>query len=177
MDFSSPAECNHWPPPVELGLRPAAPATLMGFCPLQHMSARGIHFTRRCHPPVRSAYKVFHPLDGLLPPKPTRPCFMPGALLRFYPSGFSPPDEPHSSRSRCSLAVLTKLQTIAWWRATVTEATGRQAPLQMPKDNYQVFARAIAEAIARNSHRSVCHGLSPKQLLVTHTRQSPKTIT
>jgi hypothetical protein len=56
-------------------------------------------------PPIRSAFRVSHPLGDFLPPMPARPCFMPGALMRFCPSGSSPPGDPHSSRSRCSHAV------------------------------------------------------------------------
>lgn len=41
-------------------------------------------------PSLRSAYRVSHPPDGLLPLRPTRPCFMPGALLRFSLRGISP---------------------------------------------------------------------------------------
>jgi hypothetical protein len=40
--------------------------------------------------PLRSAYRVSHPLDGLHPLRPTRPCFMPRALLRFSLRGISP---------------------------------------------------------------------------------------
>lgn len=32
-----------------------------------------------------------YPLDGLLPPSPCRPCFMPAALMGFAPSELSPP--------------------------------------------------------------------------------------
>jgi hypothetical protein len=40
--------------------------------------------------PLRSAYRVSHPLDGFHPLEPTRPCFMPGAPMRFSLRGLSP---------------------------------------------------------------------------------------
>jgi hypothetical protein len=40
--------------------------------------------------PLRSAFRVSHPLDGLHPLGPTRSCFIPGALLRFSLRGISP---------------------------------------------------------------------------------------
>jgi hypothetical protein len=41
-------------------------------------------------PPLRSAFRVSHPPDGFHPPRPTRPCFVPGALMRFSLRGLSP---------------------------------------------------------------------------------------
>lgn len=40
--------------------------------------------------PLRSAYRVSHPPDGLHPLRPTRPCLMPGTLLRFSLRGIPP---------------------------------------------------------------------------------------
>jgi hypothetical protein len=76
-------------------------------------STRGVHLPWRM--PTSSTFRLqgFYPLDGLLLPEPTRPCFMPEALLRFYPSGSSPSDEPHSFRSRYSLAVSDQAPTTA----------------------------------------------------------------
>lgn len=42
------------------------------------------------HPSVRSAFRVLHPPDGFLLLKPTRPSFMPSALMRFTLRGFPP---------------------------------------------------------------------------------------
>jgi hypothetical protein len=67
-------------------------------------------------PPLRSVFRVSRPLDGFHPPEPTRPSFVPGALLRFSLRGLTPPDEPHSSRSRCFPVVGgTSLRTEARW--------------------------------------------------------------
>lgn len=56
-----------------------------------------------CQSPVRSAFRVSHPLDGFLLPKPTRPCFVPGALMRFALRGVPP------ATSRAPLGVVAPL--------------------------------------------------------------------
>jgi hypothetical protein len=61
--------------------------------PLQR--SRWGRFTRRRALParLRSAFRDSHPLDGLHPPLPLRPCFMPLAFLGFRPSELFPPNE------------------------------------------------------------------------------------
>jgi hypothetical protein len=71
--------------------RNSPPTTLLGFVSLQHIQGSGIHLPRVClaryGPPPGFGY----PLDGLRPPGPRRPCFVPTALLGFRPSEPSPP--------------------------------------------------------------------------------------
>jgi hypothetical protein len=80
----------------------AAPATLMGFGAPTATSAR-----RSTVPgiptPVRSAFRVSHPLDGLLPP--SLPTSRVGATHGVHPTELFPPAEPYAFRRRCPLAV------------------------------------------------------------------------
>jgi hypothetical protein len=68
------------------------PTPLLGFASLQHLQGSGVYLPRvylaRYVPPSGFGY----PLDGLLPPSPRRPCFMPTALLGFRPSEHFPPE-------------------------------------------------------------------------------------
>jgi hypothetical protein len=71
----------------------AAPATLLGFCAPTTTSTR-----RSTQPglptPVRSAYRVSHPLDGLLPP--CLPISRTGAARGVHPPERFPPAEPYA---------------------------------------------------------------------------------
>jgi hypothetical protein len=48
--------------------------------------------------PPRSGLGVSHALAGLLPPEPSRACFIPETLLGFDLQGLAPPEEPYASR-------------------------------------------------------------------------------
>jgi hypothetical protein len=71
---------------------------LVGFCSLQHMPDSGVHSSRVCLARLVPPSGFGYPLDGLLPPGPGQPCFMPTALLGFRPSELS----PHRRVSRTS---------------------------------------------------------------------------
>lgn len=69
----------------------ASRTPLVGFRSLQHMRSRrstrrGGAATRYVPPPGFG-----YPLDGLLPPRPCRPCFVSAALLGLHPSELPPP--------------------------------------------------------------------------------------
>ncbi len=66
------------------------PTTLLGFCSLQHIRGSGVHLPRACLTRYVPPSGFGYPLDGLLPPGPRRPCFVPTALLGFLPSKRSP---------------------------------------------------------------------------------------
>jgi hypothetical protein len=53
----------------------------MGFCSLQHILATRVHCSRGCRPRYVPPSGFGYPLDGLLPSKPHRACFVPAALL------------------------------------------------------------------------------------------------
>jgi len=61
-----------------------------------------------CLPELCSAFRISHPLDGLLPPSPFRPCFMPVALMGFDPFRAFPSHEavaPLDARSPHAVVV------------------------------------------------------------------------
>jgi hypothetical protein len=98
MALGSPSRYTEEPPPESC----AAPATLMGFCAPTATSAR-----RSTIPgiptPVRSAFRVSHPLDGLLPPH--LPITRIGATHEVHPPERFPSAEPYAFRRQCPLVV------------------------------------------------------------------------
>jgi hypothetical protein len=68
------------------------PATLLGFDSLQHIRGSGVHLPRVCLARYVPPSGFDYPPDGLLPPDPRRPCFVPAALLGFSPPKRSPPE-------------------------------------------------------------------------------------
>ena len=82
----------------------AAPATLMGFCAPTTTSTR--RSTRSGFPtPVCSAFRVSHPLDGLLPP--CLPITRIGAARGVHPPERFPPAEPYAFGARALMLFMT----------------------------------------------------------------------
>ena len=80
----------------------AAPTTFMGFSrPYSDISVK-IHEPGLPHP-VWSVFRVFRPLDGLLPSR--LPTSRIGATHGVHPAELFPSAEPYASRRRCPLAV------------------------------------------------------------------------
>jgi hypothetical protein len=98
MALGSPSRYTEEPPPESC----AAPATLMGFCAPTATSAR-----RSTIPgiptPVRSAFRVSHPLDGLLPS--SLPTSRVGTTHGVHPTESYPLAEPFAFRRHCPPAV------------------------------------------------------------------------
>jgi hypothetical protein len=98
MGFDGPPRHTGKVPPESC----AAPATFMGFSAPTATSAR-----RSTYPgiptPVRSAFRVSHPLDGLLPSR--LPATRTGATHGVHPAELFPSAEPYASRRLCPLAV------------------------------------------------------------------------
>jgi hypothetical protein len=68
----------------------ASPATLLGFCSLQHIRDTGVYLPRVCLTRYVPPSGFGYPPGGLLPPCPRQPYFMPTALMGFHPSERSP---------------------------------------------------------------------------------------
>ena len=81
---------------------PKTPATFMGFVRLYSDMGVKVHGPGFPHP-VRSACRVSHPLDGLLPSR--FPATRTGATHEVHPTERFPSAEPHAFRRRCPLAV------------------------------------------------------------------------
>jgi hypothetical protein len=89
FEFSLPPE--YFPvSPSRPSYRSNPPTTLLGFASLQHIQGSGVHLPRVCLARYVPPSGFRYPLDGLLPPGPRRPCFVPTALLGFRPSKRSP---------------------------------------------------------------------------------------
>ena len=87
----------------------AAPATLMGFCAPTTTSTR--RSTRSGFPtPVCSAFRVSHPLDGLLPPR--LPISRIGAARGVHPPERFPPAEPYAFGA-CALMLFLASRSLA----------------------------------------------------------------
>ena len=87
----------------------AAPATLMGFCAPTTTSTR--RSTRSGFPtPVRSAFRVSHPLDGLLPQ--CLPVSRTGAARGVHPPEPFPPAEPYAFGA-CALMLFLASRSLA----------------------------------------------------------------
>jgi hypothetical protein len=87
----------------------AAPATLLGFCAPTTTSTR-----RSTQPglptPVRSAFRVSHPPDGLLPPR--LPASRTGAARGVHPPERFPPAEPYAFGA-CALLLFLASRSLA----------------------------------------------------------------
>jgi hypothetical protein len=98
LGLGSPTGHTKTPPPESC----AAPATLMGFgAPTATTAQRST--IPRIPTPVRSAFRVSHPLDGLLPP--SFPASRTGAAHGVHPSEPFPRTEPYAFRRHYPLAV------------------------------------------------------------------------
>jgi hypothetical protein len=117
LSFYFPSEF-YQPAAAWSGLSPTSWLLSWGFCLYSTYQLGESTIPERCHPSVRSAFKVFHLLDGFLLPEPTQPFFMPEALMRFSLRGFSP------LTSRTPLGVLTPLPLNSVAQPE-TEAQGR----------------------------------------------------
>jgi hypothetical protein len=81
---------------------PRTPTTFMGFDRLYSDTGVKVHGPG-LPTPVRSACRVSHPLDGLLPSR--FPATRTGATHEVHPTERFPSAEPHAFRRRCPLAV------------------------------------------------------------------------
>jgi hypothetical protein len=80
------------------------------------------------HSPSASAFRVFYPLDGFVPPKPGRLCFAPAALMGFALRSFPLPRRCpvcfHPSGPTCRLFVWFTTPHMAARPARTTAASG-----------------------------------------------------
>jgi hypothetical protein len=86
--------------------------------------------------PVRSAFRVSHPLDGLLPP--SFPATRTGAAHGVHPSELFPPTEPYALRRLCPLVV-----------SGIAYSCSENQKFTMPRDS-----RALLPARIRTRRRS-----------------------
>jgi hypothetical protein len=92
MNSGSPAECNQLAAAASWRTRrlnqPATDSHGVSSSTAR-VNPRSPLNPRLARASVRSVCRVFHPLDGFLLLRPTQPCFMPGALMRFALRGVS----------------------------------------------------------------------------------------
>jgi hypothetical protein len=97
MDFSFPSGRTETSPP-----EPESSGNPHGVLRLYSDMGVKVHGPGLPHP-VRSAFRVSHPLDGLLPSR--FPASRTGATHEVHPTERFPSAEPHAFRRRCPLAV------------------------------------------------------------------------
>lgn len=104
LDFDSPSAFPN-------NSRQGNPGNSHGICASTALVSLGNPDTPRfATSPVSSTFRVSHPPGGLLFPRPTRPYFVPRALLRFTLRGFSPPTSRTSLEAVAPLSFRAKTE-------------------------------------------------------------------